>query len=507
MKINLIEYFERTVDLFPDKLAICDDTSFLSFKELEQQAKSIATHISAKYNLINKPIAIYLPKRNESIVSFIATLYSGNCYVPLETKNPINRIKSILKVLKPLCIITNNMYLENIMGCELGIDIVNLDELNFKQKVDANFNYTKCIDTDPAYIIHTSGSTGVPKGVATSHKAILDRINWKIETFEITKNEVIGNQFPFVFDGSTTDIYLMVFTGASLYLIPEKMFMFPANLLGFIIKHQINLIFWVPSVYINIANLKLLDSIKIPSVKKVLFGGEVMPTVSLNYWIQNLHKNVLYANIYGPTETTILCTCYVVNRKFRDDEVLPIGKPLKNTDILVLNEENKLCEIGEKGELCMRGSSIALGYWNDFEKTDSVFVQNPLNNSFPEIIYRTGDIVFENKRGEFIFIGRKDFQIKHLGYRIELGEIEHSVLSSFSSINACVLYDHNKGEIVLIYESTNKILISEFRNKLINVLSKYMLPTRYIKVDKLPLTISGKIDRVNLNINLSNNVF
>lgn len=507
MKINLIEYFERTVELYPDKLAVCDDNSFLSFKELEHKAKSIAIHISAKYDSINKPIAIYLPKNNDSIVSFIATLYSGNCYVPLETKNPINRIQSILQVLKPLCIITNNRFLANLKKCELGFDIINLDEIYFESKIETKFNYNKCIDTDPAYIIHTSGSTGIPKGVATSHKSIIDRIKWKIDTFAITKNEAIGNQFPFVFDGSTTDIYLMVFTGASLYLIPEKMFIFPANLLNFIVKHQINFIFWVPSVYINIANLKLLNSIKIPSVKKVLFGGEVMPTASLNYWIHCLNKDVLYANIYGPTETTILCTCYIVNRKFRDDEVLPIGKALRNTDILLLNEENKLCEIKEKGELCMRGSSIALGYWNDFEKTDSVFVQNPLNNSFPEKIYRTGDIVFINEKDEYIFVGRKDFQIKHLGYRIELGEIEHSVLSNFSSINACVLYDHSKGEIVLIYESGNNIQISEFRNKLIALLSKYMVPTRYIKIDKLPLTISGKIDRVNLNIKLCNNGF
>jgi amino acid adenylation domain-containing protein len=507
MKINLIEYFERTVDLFPDKLAISDNTSSLNFKDLEQKAQFLAMQISSKYKLHNKPIAVYLPKTNDSILTFIATLYSGNCYAPLDTKNPINRIESILKVLNPLCIITNNNYIENLKKCDLKIQIINLDELDFDNHVDINFNYQKCIDTDPAYIIHTSGSTGVPKGVVISHRSIFDYINWAIDTFNITENEVIGNQAPFIFDNSTLDIYLMMFTGATLYLIPEQMFMFPAKLLDFVEINKINFIFWVPSVLINVANLKLLDSIKIQSLKKVLFAGEVMPTQHLNYWIQNLHKDVLFANLYGPTEITVDCTFYIIDRVIHDDEVLPIGKPCRNSDILILNEKNNLCKTEELGELCVRGSSIALGYWNNFERTNSVFIQNPLNKSFPEKIYRTGDIVFTNKKNEIIFVGRKDFQIKHLGYRIELGEIEHSILSVFNSINACVLYDQSKSEIVLIYESGLEIPVTEFRIKLNKVLSKYMIPTRYIKMDNLPLTTSGKIDRVFLNKKIIENYF
>lgn len=495
MKINIIEYFERTVGLFPDKLAISDGTSQLNFIELQQKAEFIAVHILKNHKSINRPIAIYLPKNHDAIISFIAALYSGNCYAPIDTKNPINRVKSILNNLDPLCIITNNSYIENIKKCNLHIDIINLDALEFETIENVNFKYQNCIDTDPAYIIHTSGSTGVPKGVVISHRSIFDYINWAIDTFNITQNEVIGNQAPFIFDNSTLDIYLMIFAGATLYLIPEQMFMFPAKLLNYIEKYQINFIFWVPSVLINVANLKLLDSIKVPSLKKVLFAGEVMPTLHLNYWIKNLNKDVLFANLYGPTEITVDCTYYIVNRLFRDDEVLPIGKPCRNSDILILNKENNLCQTNEQGELCVRGSSLALGYWNNFEKTNSVFVQNPLNNSFPEKIYRTGDIAFVNKQGEIIFVGRKDLQIKHLGYRIELGEIEQSILSIFGSINVCVLYDQLKNEIVLVYESAHEIPIIEFRKKLINVLSKYMIPTKYIKIDQLPKISSGKIDR------------
>jgi amino acid adenylation domain-containing protein len=344
--------------------------------------------------------------------------------------------------------------------------------------------------------MHTSGSTGVPKGVVISHRSIFNYINWAIDTFSISENEVIGNQAPLFFDNSTLDIYLMIFTGATLHLIPEQFFMFPAKLLSYVKTNQINFVFWVPSVLINIANLKLLKSIEILSLKKVLFAGEVMPVKHLNYWINNLDDSVVFANLYGPTEITVDCTYYIVNRKFRDDELLPIGKPCRNSDILILNKENTICKTWEQGELCVRGSSLALGYWNNFEKTDSVFVQNPLNTHYPEKIYRTGDMVYMNRQGEIIFVGRNDFQIKHLGYRIELGEIEHSILSVFNSINACVLYDHSKNDIVLFYEFHDEIPIKEFRIKLKDVLSKYMMPTRYVKLDKIPLTASGKIDRV-----------
>jgi len=495
LNINLVEYFDSTVSLFPNKLALVDSSSKLNFREVQQKAKIISYKISNNYVLFNLPIAIFLPKSNDSIVSFIATLYSGNCYAPLDTKNPIDRIKSILNVLKPLCILTNSEYEEKLKQCNLEFDIINIDTIESKDiKID-DLNYKNCIDTDPAYIIHTSGSTGIPKGVVISHRSIFDYIHWAIETFNITEKEVIGNQAPFIFDNSTLDIYLMIFTGATLNLIPEQLYMFPAKLLEYINTNQINFIFWVPSVLITVANLNLLNTLKIPSLKKVLFAGEVMSAKYLNYWISNLDNSVLFANLYGPTEITVDCTYYIVERDFKDDEVLPVGKPCRNTDILILNEENNLCKKGEHGELCVRGSSLALGYWNNFEKTNSVFTQNPLNNSFPEKIYRTGDIVFLNDQTEIIFVGRRDFQIKHLGYRIELGEIEHAILIVFNSIIPCVLYDSNKKKIVLIYESETEISVSEFRLKLSTNLSKYMMPTEYIRTDKLPKSISGKIDR------------
>ncbi|TMU56194.1 amino acid adenylation domain-containing protein [Flagellimonas algicola] len=504
IKINLIEYFESTVDQFPNKLAVVDGTSQLTFKELTQRAKLIATHIAKKSDAINSPVAIYLPKTNDAIASFLGTMYSGNCYTPLDTKNPAPRIEAILKALKPSCIITNNKFLANLQKCDLDVDIINLDELDGNEKVNESYNYKKCVDTDPAYILHTSGSTGVPKGVVISHLSIIDYINWVADTFDITENEKIGNQTPFIFDMSTLDIYLMIFRGATLYIIPEHKFIFPATLLDYINEHEINFIFWVPAVLVNIANLKLLDTNKIPTVKKVLFGGEVMPPKHLSYWIKSLERKIVYGNMYGPTEITGTCVYHIVDDSFNEDESLPIGIPCRNTDILVLNDKEELCKVGEQGELCVRGSSLALGYWNNFEKTNTVFVQNPLNKSVPERIYRTGDIVFLNEKGEYIYIGRKDFQIKLSGYRIDLGEIEHYILSVFDTINAGVFFDKAKEEIVLVYESETEIPVKDFRIKLMEVLSKHMIPTRYIKMDVLPKSTTGKIDRALLNKQINN---
>lgn len=499
MKINLIEYFERTTDLFPNKLAVSDGKTQLNFKDLQQRAKQIAFNISKINHGINKPIAVFLPKENNAIVTFIGTLYSGNCYAPIDVKNPDSRIKSIVNVLKPKAVITNNDYLEKIHSFNLDVEIINIDEIESANINYSNFNYIKCIDTDPAYIIHTSGSTGVPKGVAICHKSIFNYINWAIETFNITEKEIIGNQAPFVFDNSTLDIYLMIFTGASLHLVPEQLFMFPVRLLEHLQINKINFVFWVPSVLINIANMKLLDAIKMPSLKKVLFAGEVMPVKSLNYWVNNMNLDTLFANLYGPTEITVDCTYYIVDRNFDENEILPIGKPCRNSDIIILNEKNKACKTYEHGELCVRGSSLALGYWNNFEKTNAVFTQNPLNQAYPEKIYRTGDLVFTNENNEIIFVGRKDNQIKYMGYRIELGEIEHCIINAFNSMNVCVLFNQQKSKIILVYEAAKEIPTSEFRIKLSPVLPKYMIPSIYIKKDKIPLTSSGKIDRVALS--------
>ena len=352
------------------------------------------------------------------------------------------------------------------------------------------------IDSDLLYVLFTSGSTGIPKGVSITHRSVIDYTDWVTETFSISEEDSFGNQAPFYFDNSILDIYSCIKTGATLYIIPKKLFFQPVLLLEYIREHTISTIFWVPSALIVVSKLKAFRNVDLSNtLKRVMFCGEVMPNKQLNIWRKFL-PDVQYANLYGPTEITDACTYYIVNREFSDEEALPIGIPMKNTDILVLNDKDELVEGEEAGELCVRGTSLAMGYYNNPEKTREAFVQNPLNKVVPEIIYRTGDIVKYNEHGELIYLSRKDFQIKHLGHRIELGEIETAVSSLEEITLNCCLYDEKKQRIVLFIDAD---LDKEYiRQKIEMLIPEYMIPGKVIYLKNMPINANGKIDQVTL---------
>jgi len=280
-------------------------------------------------------------------------------------------------------------------------------------------------------------------------------------------------------------------------VVPDNLAMFPVRLVEFVAANPINFIFWVPTIMVNIANLDLLAKIKLDRLTKVFFIGEVFPTKHLKYWRRHLPK-AMFVNLYGPIEITVACTYYIVDREFSDAEKLPLGFPCRNTEIMILNDQNQLAKVDEQGEICVRGSSLALGYYNNPERTVKGFVQNPLNPHYPELIYRTGDVGYWNDRGEVMFLGRRDFQIKHLGYRIELGEIEHAVLQLDGIRNCCVVYNQNKSEITLFYECDRELTPAFIRGKLSLSLPKYMLPTVFNWMELLPRNPNGKIDRAQL---------
>lgn len=498
MKNSCICYLEETVKKFPDKIAVKDNQTSYTFSQLRKRAVCVGSIIRETIKgEVKQPIAVYLPKNSKSIVAFAATLYSSNFYIPLDVKMPEARLGKILINLEPKIIITTSEYNETLKkaGAKdafiIDINAIDFDGSGYDEVLPEFYHI---IDTDPAYVIYTSGSTGIPKGVVISHRGIFDYIDWAIKCYAVTSQEKIGNQAPFYFDNSTLDLYLCLATGAELIIIPETLFSFPVKLLDFVHAQEISFIFWVPSVLLNIANTDSLNREFTSSLKKILFAGEVMPNKQLNYWRKHLPQ-ALYSNLYGPTEITVDCTYYIVDRLFKDDESLPIGFPCHNTAILILNEQNKEIQEREIGELCVRGSSLALGYWNDFEKTKEVFTHNPLNPNYPERIYRTGDLVTINEKNEIIFIGRKDSQIKHMGYRIELGEIETAVVGINEIDSACVLYHYDKKQITVFYESKSGLESKEIRARIGEILPKYMIPTVYYLLNEMPRNANGKIDR------------
>ena len=499
MQKNILEYLFSTVEKYPLKTAVIEENNSISFKDLDFKARVLANEIIKEQNFINQPIAVFLPKSINSIISDIAITYSGNIYMNLDVKSPFKRIQSIIELIQPTIIITNSKYIKTLNEISSNSILINLDEIIFNEADEVDDIYVeKIIDTDPYCIINTSGSTGVPKGVVLNHKSFIDFTENSLDIFKFSDNEIIGSLSPSVFDIYSFELCMLMAKGSTILLIPETLSAYPIEILNLLQKHNVTFLFWVPTIMVNIANMDLLASVSLPQLKTVWFAGEVFPTKQFNYWRKYLPLTK-FANLYGPIEITLDCTYFIVNRDIKDEEPLPIGIPYRNTDILILNENDQLIKEGEEGELCVRGTSLAMGYYNNPEKTSLVFIQNPLNKSYPEIIYKTGDVVSINEFGEMVFKGRKDNLIKHIGYRIDLGEIEHVVINVLKLIeNGCVVYNNSKKEITLFYESTNEILLNEFRKQISTILPKYMIPTSYIKIDKLPKNTNGKIDRLHL---------
>jgi amino acid adenylation domain-containing protein len=495
---NVTEYLVRTVRSYRQKVAVHDSEKQISFAELWDAAMRISNALADAHVERNSPVGVFIPKGCKMVEAFAGINLCSCFYVPLDTKSPDSRVSSILSTLEAPCVITDKAH-------EIQLSYFYKGKVLVYEEVVANFspeggdkNDSLQIDTDPVYCIFTSGSTGTPKGVTISHRGVMDYINWAVSTFQITSETVIGNQAPFYFDNSTLDIYLMYSTGATLNIIPESCFAFPAQLVDYLNEHKITFVFWVPFVLVNVANMNILAS-KIPQyLKDVFFAGEVMPNKHLNYWRKHL-PHCRYANLYGPTEITVDCTYYVVEREFSDDEPLPIGYPCKNSEVLILVDRKRLAKRGEQGELCVRGSSLALGYYNNTEKTTAAFIQNPLHNHYPETVYCTGDIVYENELGEIMYVGRIDAQIKHNGYRIELGEIETAILGSNMVDNCCVVYDYAKKKIVLFYQAKEELNMAVFRRAISVSIPRYMLPTEYHWEEMLKQNTSGKIDRAYYN--------
>jgi len=493
---NVIEYLQHAAQKYPNKTAFIDQTGSVTFRGLDSWARQIAVLIQKSCpGTRNQPIAVYMGKGIRCLAAFLGVVYSGNFYAPLDVKSPPERIARILNVLQPAAVLCDNpLPAAMALSCP-QVDMLAVgDEQEVIPFVDA---FQFILDVDPLYVMFTSGSTGQPKGVVISHRSVIDYVEWLEDTFEFSDKTVFGNQAPFYFDNSILDIYSTIKNGAEMVIIPERLFTFPKSLIEYINNQQINTLFWVPSALIGVANSGILEKVEIPLLKKVLFCGEVMPNKQLNIWRRRF-PDVMYANLYGPTEITDVCTYYIVDRQFADEEPLPIGFPCRNTEVLVLNEADQAVQGDETGELCVRGICLSAGYYNNDDKTAAVFVQNPLNKGYRDIIYRTGDLVRYNERGEILYIGRKDFQIKHQGYRIELGEIEAAAYGIAQMKQCCAVYDTENRCIVVYCVLYAPLSEKEIFLSLKEKIPGYMLPKRIFIEDTLPLNANGKIDRLAL---------
>lgn len=494
MKKNILDYLEEQVIKNPDKIIFEEADKKITYLQFQKSAGQIGSSI-VEQNITKGKIAIYLDKSIDCLAAMFGTLYSGSLYCILDTKSPLERVEVILGTLSPELIITDAKNAENISNCSnMKYKVCLLEDL-IKNNIDEailNKVLSGSIDTDPAYILFTSGSTGIPKGTVVSHRSVINYAESVIETFDLDSETVFGSQTPFYFSMSVLDIFVTILAGGTLVIIQKMLFSFPVKLIEFLDIHKINTIYWVPTAMSIVANRNTFEVMIPKYLKKILFAGEVMPVKQLNYWINYL-PDCLFANLYGPTEITDTGTYYIVNRTFRDDESLPIGIPFKNSDVILLNNKDEPVQNDEEGEICFRGSFLGYGYYDNWEKTSQVFCQNPLNTHYPELIYRTGDIGKYNEYGEILYISRKDFQIKRMGYRIELGEIENNVIAIQDIHNCVCIYDSETMKIVLYYVGNIEA------EKVVDILQervpKYMQPDYVFKMKSIPINANGKYDR------------
>ncbi|MBO5279365.1 MAG: amino acid adenylation domain-containing protein [Lachnospiraceae bacterium] len=494
MQTNLLEYLENTVKRVPDKLAFADEKGGLTFGEVYDCARAVGSYLYRNGHY-REPVIIFMKKSPQTVTAFFGTLYAGCLYVPIDEEMPAQRIALILKNLHPRAMICDMFTREAAKtmiyeGAIYQYEEICTEAVDEQALLDVRAD---ALDIDPVYIVFTSGSTGVPKGVVACHRSVIDYIEQLSETLGFSEQTVFGNQSPFYFDACLKELYPTIKFGATTYIIPKTLFSFPVKLVDFLNEYKINTVCWVVSALTMISGFGVLETKKPEYLHTIAFGSEVFPIRQFNLWKDALPE-AAFTNLYGPTEATGMSCYYHADRKFELSEVIPIGRPFKNTQILLLKEDNTLAGAEEEGEICIRGTAVTMGYYNDFKRTSESFVQNPLNKAYPELIYRTGDIGRYNAEGELIFVSRKDYQIKHMGHRIELGEIEANVNQIEEIRSSCCIYDKEQEKIILFY--TGEIEPRDVIVRIKEALPRYMVPNRVRHLDKMPLTPNGKLNRV-----------
>lgn len=502
IQTNILEYLEKTVKEVPDKTAYTDGKHGLTFAEVFRYSRAIGSYLSRE-GFYREPVVIYMKKSPEAVAAFYGAVYGRCFYVPFDEEMPEYRVSLILETLKPRLMICD-AYTEKKL-IKIGFSG---RTLRFEDAVKTEIRDEKLaeireasMDADPIYIVFTSGSTGVPKGVAACHRSVLDYVENLSKVLGFNRETVFGNQSPLYFDACLKELYPTMMFGATTYLVPKSLFMFPVKLVEYLNENHINTVCWVVSALTMISSMGTFDKVVPKYLHTVAFGSEVFPIKQFNLWRHALPE-AQFTNLYGPTECTGMSCYYRVNREFGPDDVIPIGRPFKNTEILLLNDEDQPAGEGETGEICIRGTCVTLGYYRNPEKTKEVFVQNPLNDCYPELIYRTGDIGRYNEFGELVFVSRKDHQIKHMGHRIELGEIEVHVNQMAGIRMSCCVYDKEREKIVLFYvgDAEGKDIIKALKEKL----PRYMIPNLVEKIEEMPFTANGKLNRMELKNRCAN---
>ena len=510
-KYNLSISFEEIVEKYSDNIALkFNATDSVSYEILNNKSNQLARYLLDEGVRQNDVVCISGDKKVSTFTSMIACLKIGAVYTILDPDSPVERLRKIIKTCEPKILFVRSELGEDLQDISNEINATIIDnetdalEYRIKEYVHTNLPDTrKVTGTNPAYIMFTSGSTGFPKGAVMTHANVLNLIDWSIETYGISTDDILTNVNPLYFDNSVFDFYSSLFSGACMVPFSKDIVTNPKLLVEMIDELKCTSWFSVPSLLIFLDTMKVFNKQNMKYIKRFIFGGEGYPKAKLKKLYDIYSDRAEFFNVYGPTECTCICSSYkITSDDFEDIQGFPpLGKMSDNFSYLILDENNEKVQNGEVGELCLLGPNVGKGYYNNPERTQVGFVQNPYNNHYAEIMYKTGDLVKYNSDDDKIYImGRKDNQIKHMGYRIELEEIE-AALSCLTYVSqAAALHGSSRGlsQIVSVIATGEEIEEKAIRGDLKQIIPDYMIPTIFHFEKELPKNPNGKVDRVKL---------
>jgi len=509
-------YLEDSAARSPDHVALVDGGRSVTYRELDDRANQVANLLRSLGVAKGDRVGLYLRKSLEAIVGIYGVMKAGAAYVPLDTSAPSHRVGYIAGNCGLRVILTGREQrrvlaevkregaadLEHfiVMNAAADTDVPGV-VMHGPDAIDGQPTILghdpRLIQQDLAYILYTSGSTGNPKGVMLSHLACRAFVDWAAEEYGVLAGDIVSSHAPLHFDLSTFDLYAAARAGATLVLVPPKLSVFPVEVAKFIDTHQITVWYSVPSILTMMVEHANLQQGALPSIRRLLFAGEVFPTKYLSR-LMRLMPHALFANLYGPTETNV-CTAYTVPEPPPEDgPTISIGSAIGNVDTFVVDDHGAVVAPGAVGELLVRGPTVMRGYWGDIERTRQRLVPDPRDPELGDPVYRTGDLVAEMPDGNYRFLGRRDHQIKHRGYRIELGDVETAINSHPDVVECAVVAvpdEFVSNRIKAFVAVKADITENDIVNHCAELIQKYMIPETFYFREHLPKTSRGKIDR------------
>ncbi len=507
---NLADYFYDIAYKNRGKMVLIYEKNNLSYKDFNHLSNKIANYLLSCGIRQYDVVAIFNTKEPIGYASMLACLKIGAPYTCIDEEHPPARLEKIFSTCVPKLIITDHPLSSLIkeLISDLDINLVDFSIYDILENFnDKNLEISKnVIGSTPAYIMFTSGSTGTPKGVTISHANILSFLGWSIKRYVITNMDKFAQVSPMYFDNSVFDFYTALFGGASLVPIKKEITKNPFELVKYIDKMKCTIWFSVPSLLVYLQTMKVLNQQTFQNIRVFTFGGEGFPKGELKKLYDLYGNKAKFINVYGPTEGTCICSSYDISEKdFENMNTLaPLGNINPNFEYLILDENMQEVLEGKKGELCLIGPNVSLGYYNDTERASQSFVQNPRVTTHRDIIYKTGDIVYK-KDSLLWFVGRVDNQIKHMGYRIELEEIESALNGVHYIQQSAVVYNkinEKYGKIIAFVVTKSNIKENEIKSELAKLLPEYMIPNIIEIKKELPKNANGKIDKSSIARNL-----